>query len=55
MAHQHEDLNREIAELRAELRKLRRLVETMHLLMTAARIVLGLPVPTTELLDPDPE
>jgi hypothetical protein len=43
MAHQHEDLVREMATLRAEVRQLRRIVETMRLLQTAARIILGLP------------
>jgi hypothetical protein len=55
MAHRHEDLERELATVRAEVRELRRIVETMRLLQTAARIVLGLPIPTTELLGQDPE
>ena len=53
MAHQHEDLVRQLAELRAEVRSLTRLVNAMKLLQTAARLVLG--TPYTELLDSDPE
>jgi hypothetical protein len=53
MAHQHPDLTREIAALRAEVRQLARIVNAMKLLQTAARIVLG--APFTELLDQDPE
>jgi hypothetical protein len=53
MAHRHPDLTREIAELRAEIRQLRRIVTAMSVLQTAARIVLG--TPFTELLDSDSE
>jgi hypothetical protein len=53
MAHQHEDLVREITTLRAEVRSLTQMVNAMKLLQTAARIVLG--TSFTELLDHDPE
>lgn len=53
MAHRHDDTERDIAALRAEVRDLRRMVNAMKLLQTAARIVLG--TPFTELLDQDPE
>jgi hypothetical protein len=53
MAHRHGDLERELAEVREEVRSLRRLLETMRTLQTAAQVLLGTPI--TELLGLDPE
>jgi hypothetical protein len=43
MAHRHHDLERELVDLREQVRTLRQLVNAMSVLQQAARIVLGLP------------